>query len=865
MRFIFILLILLNNLNAHGIKQSLRTDELSKVSLQLHWKYEFEFAGFIAAKEKGFYKDAGLDVSLKEFSNGINIIDDVVSGKSTYGIYNSSTLIEYLKGKPIVLVASFFKRSALVLITKPEIKSPKDLVGKRVMSSSVNDLILNFGPYFKGYGVSINDMTLVEHTFDVSDFANGSVDAMTAYISDQPYKLNKLGVKYNVLDPSNENLFTLQEELFTSQNEVKNHPQRVKKFRKASIKGWKYALSHKDELIKIIREKYAPNISKDALKYESDSIEKLILPYIYDIGSIDINFLYKQIRLFKHDYNIGKNKDLNAFIFKVKSDTLHLTVAEQNYIQKNPKIPMCINYDFFPIDAYEDGKHIGMTADIYKLISDKTGLEFIPIPSSSELKLQQNLEEKKCKLVSITATYTNNFKTINTTKPLGSTYFTLLSKLDKSFVNNPKLLKNKLLIVQRASFKNYLNYLYPYLNIEIEDDKNKMLDKVMKNKAYAIVSIDEQSDYFIDKYGYGKLKINGFLAKDHELQASVGVQKDEHLLYSIIQKTLNSIAASKIQSIMDRWRLTRYHEKSDYYLLWRTLFVMGIIFLIMIYYQRKLKSFNKELAKSVDEKTKELRKINDSLEINVQEKVNELIQKDEILTKQSKQAVMGEMISMIAHQWRQPLNTISLTISNIELNEMIGEKPTREQLFKTLDDINNTIQYLSNTVDDFKTYFQPNKNTSKVTLLDVLKKSVGFVDARLTKESVKIKFENIDAVELNIYSSEFIQVFLNILNNAIDAYSQNSTLTEKSIIISSQRLDDKIKIFIKDYAGGIQPDVMQKLFEPYFSTKDKNGTGLGLYMSKMIIEKQFHGTIDVESVDGSTTFIITIPMDIKKV
>ncbi|WP_457744949.1 ABC transporter substrate-binding protein [Sulfurimonas sp.] len=865
MRFLFLFLILFSVLNAYSPRNTKRLDSLEKVSLQLDWKYEFEFAGFIAAKEKGFYKDVGLDVALKEFNNGTNVIDDVISGKSTYGISNSSTLIAYLKGKPIVLVASFFKRSALVLITKPEIKSPKDLVGKRIMTSSKENFMLNFGPYLRGYGVSINDLTLVKHTFNVKAFADGSVDAMTAYISDQPYKLDALGIKYNILNPSNDNLFTLQEELFTSKNEVKNHLKRVEKFRKASIKGWKYAFEHKAELIDIIHKKYAPNISKKALAYEADSIEKLILPYIYDIGFIDTNFLYKQIRFFKNEYHIGKNKDLKDFIFKVKCNSLHLTQEEQKYIQENPKIPMCINYDFFPIGAYEDGKYIGMTADVYKIISDKTGLEFVPIPSDSEQQLQEHLEEKKCKLVSITATVTNNFKTIKTTTPLGRTYFTLLSKLDKSFVSNPKLLKNKLLIVQRESFKNYLNYLYPYLNIEVEDDKNKMLDKVMKNKAYAIVTIDEQSDYFIDKYGYGKLKINGFLAKEHELSASIGVQKDEPILFSIMQKTLNSIPRSKIQLIMDRWRLTRYHEKNDYYLLWRTLFVMSIIFLIMIYYQRKLKSFNKELEKSVDEKTKELRKINDSLEINVQEKVNELIQKDEILTKQSKQAVMGEMISMIAHQWRQPLNTISLTISNIELEEMIGEKPSREKLFKTLDNINKTIQYLSNTVDDFKTYFQPNKNSSKVALLDVVQKSVGFVDARLKKESVKVEYENIDEVTLNIYSSELIQVFLNILNNAIDAYSQNNVPTKKSIIISSKKADKNIQIFIKDYAGGIATNVMQKLFEPYFSTKDKNGTGLGLYMSKMIIEKQFHGTIDVESVDKSTTFIIDIPIDIKKV
>jgi len=861
MRFFFTIVLLVSSLFAehiHGPKK------LEHISLQLHWKYEFEFAGFIAAKEKGFYKDAGLDVTLKEYNNGIDVIHDVISGKATYGIYNSSTLIEYLKGEPVVLVASFFKRSALVLITKPDIKSPKDLIGKRVMCTSKEDMKLNFGPYFHGYNVKLNAFTYVPHTFRVKEFAEGKVDAMTAYISDQPYKLDKLGVKYNILDPSNDNLFTLQEELFTSKEEMQKHPNRVEAFRDASIKGWEYALSHKKEMIEIIHKKYAPQISKDALRYEANAIERLILPYIYDIGSIDVNFLHKQMRLFQKSYKIGREKELDSFIFRPKGSALELSDDEEAYIRNNPVLPMCINYDFMPIDGIENGQYTGMMADLYKIISNKTGFEFLPVASTSELDLEKNLAQKKCKLVSITATRTNHFTTIRTTTPIASTHFTLLSKLDKSFIHSAYDLKDKLLVVQRESYKNYLNYYYPYLNIEVEDDKNRMLDKVLKNRAYAIVTIDEKADYFIDEYGYGKLKINGFLAKEHPLEASMGIQKDEPLLFSILQKTLKTIPQEQIQSIMSRWRLTRYHKVTDYSLVIAISIGMGLIMLVMMYYQRKLKRFNQELEKSVAAKTKELREINDSLEINVQEKVNELLQKDEILTKQSKQAVMGEMISMIAHQWRQPLNTVALKISNIQLQEMISKSVTKEELLEVLKEINNTIQYLSNTIDDFKTYFQPNKNASKTTLKNIMNKSIGFIDARLKKENISIDMSKLEDVEINTYSSELIQVILNILNNAIDAYMEHSWIEDKSISIYSKEEGKWVKIFIYDKAGGISNDVMKQLFEPYFSTKEKNGTGLGLYMSKMIIEKQFSGTIDVQSRDATTTFIIEIPKDIKR-
>ncbi len=862
MKVFWFLLLFISTIHAqlnHGQKK------LEHVSLQLHWKYEFEFAGFIAAKEKGFYRDAGLDVELKEFNNGTDVIDDVVSGKSTYGVYNSSTLIAYLKGKPVVLVASFFKRSALVLITKPEIKFPKDLINKRIMCTSKPDMELNFGPYFRGYNVGLDSFTYVAHTFSVKEFAEGKVDAMTAYISDQPYKLNKLGVQYNILDPSNDNLFTLQEELFTSRQEAQKHPNRVEALKKASIKGWEYALSHEQELIDIIHKKYAPQIPIDALKYEAKAIDKLILPYIYDIGSIDVNFLHKQMRHFQKEYHVGKKKTLEQFIFKPKDNPLHFTQEEKNYIAKHKTIQMCTNYDLVPVDSFENGHYTGMMADIYKLISKKTGLEFTPIKSTSEVDLFEKLKQKKCQLLSITATRVNNFTMLRTTKPIAVTHFTLISKLDKSFIQNPHELKDKLLIVERESYKNYLNYYYPYLNIEVEYNKKRMLEKVLHNRAYAIVTIDEKADYFIDKYGYGKLKINGFLAKDHELEASVGVQKDEPVLFSIIQKTLNSIPENKIQSVMSRWRLTRYHKVTDYTLVFALLTGMSVILLIMVYYQRKLKRFNYELEQSVAKKTKELRQINDSLEINVQEKVNELIQKDEILTKQSRQAVMGEMISMIAHQWRQPLNMIALKISNIQLQEMLNQSVTKEELLTILKEINDTIQYLSNTIDDFKTYFQPNKNTTHTTLKKLIQKSIGFIDARLKKENIRIEMDKLEDLSLNIYSSELIQVILNLLNNAIDAYVENKDIEEERVIFISSHINgSRIQIVVEDRAGGIKADVMKRLFEPYFSTKEKNGTGLGLYMSKMILEKQFGGDIFVESKDGKTKFIIEIPQDVKE-
>jgi len=291
---------------------------------------------------------------------------------------------------------------------------------------------------------------------------------------------------------------------------------------------------------------------------------------------------------------------------------------------------------------------------------------------------------------------------------------------------------------------------------------------------------------------------------------------------------------------------------------------MGIILLIMGYYQRKLKNFNKELEQQVNEKTKELREINESLETTVQEKIKELIQKDEILTAQSKQAVMGEMISMIAHQWRQPLNTITLQISNIQIKEIMGQDITKEELLHILEAISNSVVYLSETIDDFKTYFHPDKKASQVHIGELVKKAIAFIEPRAEGKGVSIILKGETELKAMVYANELIQVILNILNNAIDAY-ENVTDTEKKIIICIEENQQRLIINISDYAGGIDEENIKKIFEPYFSTKGKNGTGLGLYMSKMIIQKQFGGDIYVSSHDNETFFSIAIPQEPKEI
>ena len=241
--------------------------------------------------------------------------------------------------------------------------------------------------------------------------------------------------------------------------------------------------------------------------------------------------------------------------------------------------------------------------------------------------------------------------------------------------------------------------------------------------------------------------------------------------------------------------------------------------------------------------------------------ITELEEKDAILSIQSKQAVMGEMISMIAHQWRQPLSTITLQVSNLEIKKLLGEEVSEKESAQTLSDISSTIVYLSDTIDDFQTYFQPNKEPETIGVFELLQKASNFVLPRLKGSGIDFKLQKANEIKLKVYTNELIQVVLNILNNAIDSHAEKN-LEYAKIVISVEDLNSEIIIKIEDNAGGISDEHLPYLFEPYFSTKGKNGTGLGLYMSQMIIQKQFNGTISVTTLNEGSSFMVRIPKEV---
>jgi len=260
---------------------------------------------------------------------------------------------------------------------------------------------------------------------------------------------------------------------------------------------------------------------------------------------------------------------------------------------------------------------------------------------------------------------------------------------------------------------------------------------------------------------------------------------------------------------------------------------------------------------------KELEEFNDELEERVREGVSKIREHENMLLVQSKSAIMGEMLEMIAHQWRQPITSIGMISNNMLFSIIISEdEPLDKPQFQSeLEDINKQIKYLSHTIDDFRNFFKESKTRQEIYIDDIVIKSISLLSKQFEQNSIAIEVKNgCQNTLLYTYKNELTQVLLNILHNSKDAF-ESCRQENKKIAIDCSKKDDEITIEISDNAGGIEESILQKIFEPYFSTKkEKNGTGLGLYMSRIIVTKHLQGEIEAKNSKDGASFIIRMPI-----
>lgn len=280
---------------------------------------------------------------------------------------------------------------------------------------------------------------------------------------------------------------------------------------------------------------------------------------------------------------------------------------------------------------------------------------------------------------------------------------------------------------------------------------------------------------------------------------------------------------------------------------------------LMIFFSYALSDRNRLLTTSHIQR---LQQINSTLLDEIDERVNEVRSKDQLMIQQSRQAAMGEMIENIAHQWRQPLHQLSLIQQNIFFGYQLNSL-TPEQMGKYQEQSDQLFVFMGETIDDFRNFFQPDKMRESFHLHESIEKVLDIIKASLSKNKITFDFTYKENDVLVGYANEFSQVVLNIVNNAKDVLTERKIKNPK-IVIKHTFKDNKHIVTICDNAGGIDESIIGNVFDPYFTTKFKSqGTGIGLYMSKMIIEKSMEGTLSVSNTGPGACFLIALPNKVK--
>lgn len=306
-------------------------------------------------------------------------------------------------------------------------------------------------------------------------------------------------------------------------------------------------------------------------------------------------------------------------------------------------------------------------------------------------------------------------------------------------------------------------------------------------------------------------------------------------------------------------QLTTLQKDKEQTIIFLILATIGTIITFIIYQRLKAKDEQEisNLNHTLELKVKELDDFNKTLHNKVQKEVGKQREKEKLLIQQSKLAALGEMIGNVAHQWRQPISAVSAIMMNIKWTAM-DQGLNTTFLEERIQEANEQLKYMSQTIDDFRNFFKPNKEKSYFDLKKECRNAIKILNATLQHHNINLQlFSSKDMIAYG-YANEFSQVVLNIISNAKDVLLERK-IQKPRIEIHIYKDEHSVHCEINDNAGGISLEYIDRIFEPYFTTKELNGTGIGLYIAKEIIHKHMKGTLKVKNSDRGAVFIISVP------
>lgn len=573
-----------------------------KVSIQLQWADQFQFAGYYIAKEKGFYRDAGLDVTLRKFDPKKLTIDEVMAGRSTYGIGRSSLLIDRMKGKNVVALAAIFQNSPFVLLSKKslDIKTPRDLIGKRVMMTEDFQDTISVRAMLSSQGLSLNDLKIIEHSYNPLDIANGKTDVMACYISNEPYVLKEKGIETNAISPEAYGFDFYSDILFTTEQELRNHPKRVRAFVDATLRGWEYAFAHIPETAQLIHEHYnGQNKSLRSLIYEGEVLKSLAYQKDQPLGGMSVEKFRRISDIYRVMGIAQDDKRLEGFIYDdIQKQTVPLNINERSFLHTNPITAVLrSSWPPFNFHAEEDSKLLeGISVDFWKLVADRTGMKYSFVSEATWDGIFESIKKKSADVVVGTSLSKNHEKYALFSKPYASFPYVIVTGKAIDFLPGIESLSGKrVAIAPSSAISDIVTAKYPHITFVNVEDTKEALQMLSAGRIDALIDILPAVAYLINAEHYTDLKISG--TTEYRFDARIMIRNDYPELKSIVDKAIDTISSAEREKILNRYIAVTYENRIDYSWMIAVIFGALSIIAIFVYRQFEMGRYHKRLLK----------------------------------------------------------------------------------------------------------------------------------------------------------------------------------------------------------------------------------------------------------------------------
>ncbi|MGE4444593.1 MAG: ABC transporter substrate-binding protein [Candidatus Altimarinota bacterium] len=804
--------------------------ELKKVSVQLLWKHQFEFAGFYMAKEKGFYNDIGLDVSLKEFRFGTNISRDVSEGKSDFGVNGSSLILDRINGLDVYLLMPFLQTSPFVLMTKDrdDIKNINDLKNKNIMLTSNQITMASLNAMLKVNNISSKDFFMQEHNFSLENLLNDKIDAMSVFLSNEPFYLLKNNIKYNIFNPSDYGFNFYDNILFTSTNFLNKNPKLVKDFYIATKKGWEYAYNNIDETVKLILKNYnTQNKTYEHLVYEANELKKMS-----DYGSNNYGkFKPEIINQIVQTYNLLDISKSNVNIKELIYPDALYKEKDINFILII-KIILCIvivliGFYYWNRKLSKLNKRILQSQEKISLLLNNAGQGFLVFKDDFKIDNEYSKECEKLLCDNIA--------------------FNDISKLLFKDLNKQEFFKNTLLLALKEQNEIKRNsYLSLLPNIILLNKKAIKLDyKVIENKIFMLILTNVTT----------QKKLENKIKKEQEIfKMIVTIASESTIFYDTINDYDDFINSNITELDLNELYRIIHTFKGTF----SQLYMEDIV--------KTLHSFENILSEKIN---------NFSSQNN---NIEELIKNYDLKTVfyETKNIIT----EILGEEFLNFHNYVKIDVSNIidlqcKISKMIGEKelasPECKEILCKIQELSK--QNLYNLLKPYSSLINTlsNKFNKEIYPL-VIEGNKGI----LVKENIKP------------FIKSLVHVFRNCLDHGIEMPHERLEKGKKetgTISCYINEIDDKLIISISDDGAGLDIDrikkkaieyninltsfndeeIYQMIFYDNFSTKstisDISGRGIGMSAVKNELNK-LNGVVKIiTEKNKGTTFEFIIPQN----